>query len=410
MSIPLFSKFVIIFFAKSYRVARNSEILYSPIAVINATLSHPDIIVTTVAARHKPTAEIYAKKHGIPHVHATYADLVSDPTLDAIYIPLPNSLHYEWAQRALAAGKHVLLEKPCTDNANEAETLFAPYMKGSNSLTGEGRPVLLEAVHTLFHPAFAKFISLIDSKKVESAYASMSLPAGYVQNNDIRLTYSLGGGSLTDCGTYAIWALRKIFGGEPVECVEAITSTPDMKNGEKVDERMLAKLRFPNGGVGTLRADLRQRGGYWADWLTRWWPSLSAPVATAIEKERVLEDTVQDGLEAVVIKKVTMWNFVIPSLWHRIDITRRHVIRKKETGEVVKEWEEKESVKEYGPQGREWWTTYRWQLEAFVDAVRGRKGKWVEPEDSVRQMKTIDMVYEKSGLGPRPAGAYFGAT
>ena len=108
-------------------------------------------------------------------------------------------------------------------------------------------------------------------------------------------------------------------------------------------------------------------------------------------------------------KEVTMWNFVVPSLWHRIDVSKHYVIREKTTGKVIKKWDEEESVKEYGPDGKEWWLTYRWQLEAFVDAIRGRKGKFVEPRDSVNQMKAIDMIYEKSGLGPRPAGAYFEA-
>lgn len=57
-------------------------------------------------------AQTYAKRHGIPHVHASYQALLDDPEIDAVYVALPNALHYEWAMKALKAGKHVLLEKP----------------------------------------------------------------------------------------------------------------------------------------------------------------------------------------------------------------------------------------------------------------------------------------------------------
>jgi predicted dehydrogenase len=86
-------------------------------------------------------------------IHSLYIiplDILDDPNIDCIFIPLPNGLHYEWAVRAIRAGKHVLLEKPSVSNAIEAETLFSlPELSKPNA------PVLLEAFHNRFFPAWA---------------------------------------------------------------------------------------------------------------------------------------------------------------------------------------------------------------------------------------------------------------
>ncbi|KAK5999085.1 D-xylose 1-dehydrogenase (NADP(+)) 2 [Cladobotryum mycophilum] len=96
----------------------------APMALFIPAKSHPEVIIYTVAARDKAKAEAYAKKHGIPHVSDSYEAILDDPEVDVVYIPLPNGLHFEWTLRALAKGKHVLLEKPSTSNAAEAEILF----------------------------------------------------------------------------------------------------------------------------------------------------------------------------------------------------------------------------------------------------------------------------------------------
>jgi predicted dehydrogenase len=126
-------------------------------------------------------------------------DLLDDPSLDAVYIPLPNGLHYEWGLKALQAGKHVLLEKPSTSNAEEAKSLFRhPLLNQPNV------PVLLEAFHYRFHPAWQTFLSTFDSKDIVDASAVQSLPAGFFPDSDIRFNYALSGGTLMDFGTYAI--------------------------------------------------------------------------------------------------------------------------------------------------------------------------------------------------------------
>ena len=116
----------------------------------------------------------------------------------------------------------MLLEKPSTSNAIEAECLFRSDLFRSEHTNGEsdGPPILLEALHTVFHPAFNKFLELIEPANVVEGHATLELIKGYIKEDDIRLSYDLSGGSLMDCGFYAVAAIRNIFQEEPRECIE----------------------------------------------------------------------------------------------------------------------------------------------------------------------------------------------
>src|SRR5947208_923418 len=108
----------------------------------------PEATVLAVAARDPERARRFAARHGIPRVHPSYDALLADPEIDAIYNPLPNSLHAPWTIRALAAGKHVLCEKPFAANAAEAEEM-------ARAAERAGR-VLGEAFHWRHHPPCAR--------------------------------------------------------------------------------------------------------------------------------------------------------------------------------------------------------------------------------------------------------------
>lgn len=124
--------------------------------------------------------------------------LLDDASIDAVYIPLPNGLHLEWALKALSKGKHVLLEKPSVSNAEDAATLFnSPVLKQPNA------PVLLEAFHYRFQPAWQYFISLCDPPNVEYAKAVFKVPAIIFSKDDIRFKYDLAGGALSEFSNYA---------------------------------------------------------------------------------------------------------------------------------------------------------------------------------------------------------------
>ena len=113
-------------------------------ALIKPARQIPEVTVAAVAARDPERARRFAAKHRIRRVHASYQALIDDPAIDAIYNPLPNSLHAQWTLRAIEAGKHVLCEKPFTANAAEAAEVAA-------AAAASGL-VVMEAFHYRYHP------------------------------------------------------------------------------------------------------------------------------------------------------------------------------------------------------------------------------------------------------------------
>lgn len=334
-----------------------------------------------------------------------YPELIDDPSIDAVYIPLPNGLHYEWALKSIKAGKHVLLEKPSTSNAEEAASLFRHEL-----LKQPNAPVLLEAFHSRFHPAWQAFLSLLDPPNITSAHASMVLWDGTFPNDDIRFIYDLSGGTLMDLGTYMVLSLRQMLGTEPEECLEAVPRLMPKGWDQKCDQAMKAKWRFPNGAIADIEVDFAGKGAYGQ-------PRIRFPRCSATHREVVVKDSsLPAGREHVMVKTITFWNQMLPTLWHRIDILEAHTIRNINDKKVIKTWTEKSYKKEYvwadqgesKPAGEEHWTTYRYQLEEFVNRIKGREGSgcWMDGEDSVNQMAMIDSAYKKAGLPLRPTSLY----
>src|SRR5260370_3942500 len=128
----------------------------APEALIKPAQKSADAEVVAIAARDPARAREFADAHKIPRVLATYEDLINDPELDAIYNPLPNSLHCEWTIAALRAGKHVLCEKPLASNAEEA----ARMTQAANE-TGK---ILGEAFHYRYHPLPDRVRALISGR------------------------------------------------------------------------------------------------------------------------------------------------------------------------------------------------------------------------------------------------------
>src|SRR5579862_4484163 len=130
----------------------------APTALIRPAQHVAEAEVVAVAARDQGRATTFASKHGVPRVLGSYEELVNDPGIDAVYNPLPNGLHGRWTKAALAAGKHVLCEKPFTANAEEARSVAAAH-------AGTGL-VLMEAFHYRYHPLFARVRELVASGAV----------------------------------------------------------------------------------------------------------------------------------------------------------------------------------------------------------------------------------------------------
>ncbi len=150
-------------------------------------------------------------------------------------------------------------------------------------------------------------------------------------------------------------------------------------------------------------------GGYSLPWLTSNWPRWATPVCSAKHREVVLSDeTLPETQEHVVQKTVVCWAYIIPTFWHRIDVVEHHSVREKADQKIIKQWTTTSYVKEYGQHPS--WTTYRYQLEEFVNKIRKRPGSgvWMEAEDSIKQMKMIDSAYAKAALPLRPTSTFVG--
>lgn len=222
----------------------------------------------------------------------------------------------------------------------------------------------------------------------------------------INFNYSLSGGTMMAMGTYNFSSLRLIFDSEPEECLSCDVESFNDGPQKGCDYDFKAKFRFPNGGVGEAQSTLKGK------------TLLKPAYITVTNKEVVIpDDTLPASQEKVQSRVLTLDGFIHEVTWHRIDIKDVFEIRSKDNGKVIKKWVEKKSQKVYtfkeaGGEfadlpGEIHWMSYRYQLEAFVNRVKGRKTQhWVSGEDSIAQMKMIDMAYEKSGLGVRPTSTY----
>jgi len=373
----------------------------APMALIIPASQHAEVIVQAVAARNKDKATAFAKKHNIPQVFDSYQALLDDPSIDAVFIPLPNGLHFEWALKALAAGKHVLLEKPSVSNATEAELLFhSPLLQKPDA------PVILEAFHYRFYPSWLLFLSFIDPANIEHVDVKMPIEPSYYDKDDIRYHYELGGGGLMDL-SYTMSILRGVFQAEPVECTSIETKTRPPPQ-ELIDEQFRATWRFPNGGTADMYGNIND--SLWNLLAERY------PVTVKHRPVVVPDPTLPEDQEKVRTRTAKLLNFLFPGIWHRLDIEDHYVIRRKSDGEPLKNWTEWQTKKAYtyqdadipGKQSENHWLTYGYQLDAFVDKIRGRDGtgQWVSGEDSIAQMKMVDMAYTKAGLPLRPTSTF----
>jgi xylose dehydrogenase (NAD/NADP) len=190
--------------------------------------------VVAVASRDEEHARAYAAEHGIERSHGSYDALLADPDVDAVYVPLPNSLHVDWSVRALEAGKHVLCEKPLTRRPDEVDHAF-------DAAESAGR-LLMEAFMWRHHPQTKRLVELVGDGAIGElrlVRAAFSFPLTDLAN--VRMRADLDGGSLMDVGCYCVSAAR-LLAGEPerVEAVQVVAPS--------VDVRFAASMRH-GGGV-----------------------------------------------------------------------------------------------------------------------------------------------------------------
>ncbi|WP_328432460.1 Gfo/Idh/MocA family protein [Streptomyces sp. NBC_00453] len=306
--------------------------------------------LVAVAARDRSRAEAFAAAHGVQRVAHSYADLLADPEVEVVYNPLANGLHGPWNSAALAAGKHVLSEKPSASNAEEAAEVREAAAKAGT--------VFIEAFHYLFHPLTRRLHELLESgelgdlRRVETTVA-IQAPA----DTDPRWSLPLAGGAVMDLGCYSLHAQRMLApwaGGAP-RLVSA-------RGGERagapgIDEWLDADLEFPGGATGSARCHMAY-------------------------------DKLEMSCRIVGSRgEVHAPNFVLPQLDDRLVIRTAQGERTEHLGTR---------------------SSYTYQLEAFAARVREGVALPLDADDAVATMTLIDACYRAAGFEPRPRSAVGG--
>jgi predicted dehydrogenase len=314
----------------------------APAAIVRPARASSEVELIGIAARDRSRAEKFAGKHGIPRVFEDYESLIADPDIDAIYNPLPNGLHAVWTERALAAGKHVLCEKPLTSNAAEAQRVADTAARTDL--------VVMEAFHYRYHPVAEKMREISQSGELgalQRIETSMCIPLPMPK--DIRYRYDLAGGAVMDVGCYAIHMNRLVAGAEP----EVVSATARLAKPD-VDRWMRAELQYPDGPRGTMTCAL--------------WSSTPLKISVKVTGDR---------------GSLSVFNPTGPQMGYRMTVRGGDGSKRR--------------VKVGGART----PTYTYQLEAFAAAVLRDQPVLTPPEDSVANMRVIDAIYEAAGMPAR---------
>lgn len=323
----------------------------------------PRAKVVAVAARKREDAARFASKYcKSARVHASYDELLANPKVDAVYIPLPTGLHFEWVRRSLVAGKHVLCEKPCAANAEEARRM--------TDLAAEKRLVLMEGLHATLHPFLGKIRGIVSSGalgELRSINASFDVPRGTYGPTNNRYAFSMAGGAVMDLGGYVLGCMAAIMGEQP-QVTSARVAAWD--GDRQIDEITAGTLSFPGSG--------RAEGSFNVSF-----------VGSAFRTRMTIHGS-RGGLRAAdfVLSPTVTLSF--------LDAAGRPSSRPDEKDGLAKN---KKSA-----------STYTLQLDAFIDAVAAARG----PREGaagldapntgahiVRLARTLDSVYVVAGLKPR---------
>ncbi|MEW9672996.1 Gfo/Idh/MocA family protein [Ammoniphilus sp. 3BR4] len=191
-----------------------------------------------IASRNEEKARSLAHDHGIPHVYGSYEDLLQDPEIDAVYIPLPNHLHAEWTIRAAQSGKHVLCEKPAAIHPGEVQEIITACRQHG--------VVFMEAFAFRCHPQWQRLKEILNSGRIgEIRNVQARYSISVEDPTDIRLNPLMGGGSVYDIGSYCVNGIRFIIGEEPEEVRGLAHFAPD----GVVDLAAAVSMKFPGGRI-----------------------------------------------------------------------------------------------------------------------------------------------------------------
>lgn len=308
-------------------------------ALLQPAADTDGVQVTAIAARDRSRAQIQADAFDIAQVFDTYEEVLASD-VDAIYNPLPINLHREWTLKALAAGKHVLCEKPFASNATEAKEMVAA--------ADAAGLVLVEAFHWRYHPLAARIAQRVaDVGTMQHIEADFSVEIS--PEDDVRQSYELSGGALMDLGCYPAQWIRFVGNGEPT-----VTSASMVQGRPNADITTTVDLTFADGVTAQLFTGMQP----------------------GVERGASLTVTGDAGVLHVM-------NPIAPHHGHQLTFTP--------TGGQA----ETEVI-----EGR---TTYHHQIEAFRDAVVNGVAVPTGGADSISTMELIDAAYLAAGLPLRGA-------
>jgi predicted dehydrogenase len=298
--------------------------------------------VVAIGSRDPGRAQDFAAQHSIPFACGSYAELVARNDLDLVYVALPPSAHLQWCTAALANGKHVLVEKPFANNAQDAAQMVA-------AARAAGRH-LLEGFHYRFHPLFERALTAIRAgaigrvRHIEATFNAM-LPD---TPGELRYIEELGGGALMDLGCYCLHWIRTVAADEPsVVRARARCVTPG------VDIAIEAELAFTSGPTATLQCSMQPDDG------------------ALFRQLRVHGD-------AGVLE---IDNPVSPHAGATLSI------------------ESADGPPPHIVSGGE--TTFHYQLRHVLECLAGRAQPLTGGDDAIGNMRAIDAIYRAAGLRPR---------
>ena len=206
-----------------------------------AESEHADVVA--VASRSLDKARQFADEYGIETAYGSYDALLTDANVDAVYIPLPPSMHCEWTMKAAAAEKHVLCEKPLAINALQARFMIDAAIRH--------QIVLLDAVmwyHTARAEVMRKIVLNGRLGEVQQVTSAFTFPGNALADDNLRFSANLGGGSLLDIGWYCVglslWMLQQM--------PERVFATAQWRND--IDLRMNGILWFPHDQMATFES------------------------------------------------------------------------------------------------------------------------------------------------------------
>jgi D-xylose 1-dehydrogenase (NADP+, D-xylono-1,5-lactone-forming) len=214
-------------------------------AVITPLRASPRNQLAAVASRDRARAQRYADEWGIPRALGSYEAMLGDPEVDVVYISLPNSLHAEWTIKAVAAGKHVLCEKPLAVSVEEVDTIAAAANRAG--------VVVAEAFMYRHHPQTLRVQQLISGGDIGQLRV---IRGGFTFNianpEDVRLKPALGGGSIWDVGCYPVSYARAVVGTDPLQVFGW-----QVTGASGVDEVFVGQMCFASGAYAQFDSGFR---------------------------------------------------------------------------------------------------------------------------------------------------------